>query len=248
MAKVLVVDAEPGGTEAIRGRLARDGHEVETAWDRRTALAGVARTRPDVVLLDVAMQGHEGWRLLEALAGHRDAWVRSTPVVVLTVRDSDLDRARSGIEGAVAHLTKGSPAGAVAAAVEAALAAPDGQQLRARRAALAALAEVERRAAGGAEPVGPHPRLRDLEHLRGPAIATRPAERRERVEVELTARQRRMLAALSAAPSVSAAAASLGVSRSNVYAGLRRVGRRAGVDDVGELLALVRSGRLAADP
>jgi DNA-binding NarL/FixJ family response regulator len=61
---------------------------------------------------------------------------------------------------------------------------------------------------------------------------------------DLTAKQRALLEALVVAPSVSAAAASLSMSRSNVYASLRRVGRKIGVNDVSEVLRLLRAGRL----
>jgi hypothetical protein len=54
------------------------------------------------------------------------------------------------------------------------------------------------------------------------------------------------LGALRAAPSVTAAAADLGMSRSNVYASLRRVAGKVGVTDVSELLRLLRAGRLTA--
>ena len=57
-----------------------------------------------------------------------------------------------------------------------------------------------------------------------------------------------LLQALHAAPSVSAAATDLGVSRSSVYASLRRVARTVGVADVPELLSLVRAGRLDPTP
>ena len=60
-------------------------------------------------------------------------------------------------------------------------------------------------------------------------------------------RQRVLLEALLAAPSVSAAATDLGVSRSNVYASLRRVGRNVGVADVPELLRLLRAGSSRPD-
>jgi DNA-binding NarL/FixJ family response regulator len=64
------------------------------------------------------------------------------------------------------------------------------------------------------------------------------------MEGELTDKQRELLEALVSAPSVSAAAAELGMSRSNVYASLRRVGRKLGVSDVSELLRLLRDGSL----
>ena len=117
---------------------------------------------------------------------------------------------------------------------------------REARAALVHIAREERAAAGQAPPPDPLVRLRCLEHPRTPArratvLAPDPLLA---LDGELTAKQRQLLDVLLASPSVSAAAASLGMSRSNVYAGLRRVGRKVGVPDVSELLRLLRTGRL----
>jgi DNA-binding NarL/FixJ family response regulator len=87
-----------------------------------------------------------------------------------------------------------------------------------------------------------------LEHPRTPA--RRPTvvtpEPLVTIDGELTGKQRALLEALVVVPSVSAAAARLSMSRSNVYASLRRVGRKVGVADVTELLRLLRAGQLTA--
>jgi DNA-binding CsgD family transcriptional regulator len=91
-------------------------------------------------------------------------------------------------------------------------------------------------------------RLSRLEHPRPPlaraaVVTTDPMGP---LDVDLTPKQRELLGALLAAPSASAAAANLGMSRSNLYAGLRRIARNVGVTDVSELLRLLRAGRLAS--
>jgi DNA-binding NarL/FixJ family response regulator len=60
----------------------------------------------------------------------------------------------------------------------------------------------------------------------------------------LSPKQRELLDALHGAVSVSQAAADLHVSRSNVYASLRRISRKLGTRSVSELLSLVREGDL----
>jgi DNA-binding CsgD family transcriptional regulator len=60
----------------------------------------------------------------------------------------------------------------------------------------------------------------------------------------LTTKQRGLLHVVEAEGSVAAAAARLGTSRGNVYAGLRRIVHRLGVRDTAELLRLVVSGEL----
>ena len=47
---------------------------------------------------------------------------------------------------------------------------------------------------------------------------------------------------------MSEAAARLSVSRSNVYASLRRIGRKLGTRSVRELIALARAGELDGEP
>jgi DNA-binding NarL/FixJ family response regulator len=70
---------------------------------------------------------------------------------------------------------------------------------------------------------------------------------RERL-ADLTDKQRELLERLAAASSVSDAASELGVSRSNVYASLRRISRKLGVTPVPDLLRLVREGALNLPP
>jgi DNA-binding response OmpR family regulator len=64
----------------------------------------------------------------------------------------------------------------------------------------------------------------------------------------LSPKQKELLQVLRESRSVSEAAARLDVSRSNVYASLRRIGRKLGTRSVPELLALVRAGDLTVDP
>jgi DNA-binding CsgD family transcriptional regulator len=62
----------------------------------------------------------------------------------------------------------------------------------------------------------------------------------------LTPKQRELLEAVRVAPTVLQAASSLSMSRSNVYASLRRIARRLGVRSVTELLEHVRAGRVVS--
>jgi DNA-binding NarL/FixJ family response regulator len=88
--------------------------------------------------------------------------------------------------------------------------------------------------------------LTRLEHAPVPERPPEPAsltEARRRLPT-LTGKQRGLLQVLAAEGGVSAAAARLGTSRGNIYAGLRRIVHRLGVRDTSELLRLVSSGRL----
>jgi DNA-binding response OmpR family regulator len=248
MAHVLVVDDEPDIVLFAQVNLELHGHVVRTAPDGEAALREIEAERPDALILDVMMPHLDGWGVLERLKAHDDPDVRTIPVVMLTALDTDHDQARGGIEGAVRYLTKPLAPDDLVQALEEVLAGPPEPEQRksAQQKGLASLARIERNAAGGDAPSGPQPRLSRLEHARAanPVAEVVPAVDATAVEGELTPKQRELLGALVQAPSVSAAAADLGMSRSNVYASLRRVGRKLGVADVSELLRLLRDGKL----
>jgi len=246
VASVLVVDDEPDIRYLTQVNLELDGHRVMTAANGEEALAAVQVDVPDVVLLDVMMPGVDGWAVLEQLKRHLDDRIASVKVLMMTALGEDDDRLRGGIEGAVRYLVKPVTAEQLREAVlDVVSGGPEREQrLRAQTGALAELARKERGGPAGAE--GPRPRLSRLEHA--PARdERRPGEDVVRVGAQLTEKQRALLRSLLDSPSVSAAAGSLGVSRSNVYASLRRIARKLGDESVPELLRRLRGGRLVVD-
>jgi DNA-binding response OmpR family regulator len=247
MATVLVVDDEPDIVLFAQINLEMSGYEVRSAVDGEAALAAIDEARPDLVLLDVMMPGLDGWAVLERIKAHPDEAVRTVPVVMMTALGSDQDQARGGIEGAVRHLVKPVTPDDLLAAVDAALTGdPEPvQRRRAQQGALTRLARAERAESGDTTPAatGRSPRLTRLERARTPAPGADGAPHPVPVDlaaVQLTDKQRELLDAIRAAPSVRAAADALGTSRSNVYASLRRIGRRVGLTDVSALLARIR--------
>lgn len=247
MATILVVDDEPDIRLLVRFTLGLDGHEVLEAEDGAAGLEAVPRLRPDLVVLDVMMPEVSGWDVLTALKANPDERVRCIPVVMLTALSSDLDRARGGIEGAVRYLAKPIAPDDLRRTVAEALAGDElAERRRARTEALQRLARIEAGgAAGHPSAAVPRPRLTGLEP---PRLPVRPAEDprpdlRERVAT-LTAKQRELLDEVRRASTVKDAAERLGMSRSNVYASLRRIARRLGVRGTTELLDLVRAGRV----
>ena len=253
MAKVLVVDDEPDIILFVQVNLELGGHQVCTAGDGMAALAAVERERPDAIVLDVMMPELDGWGVLERLKSAPDEAIRTIPVLMLTALDADGDHARGGIEGAIRYLTKPLAPDDLLAALDEVLGGPPEPEQRkaAQQQGLASLARIERDAAGGPAPIGTQTRLSRLERPPGTRSSGAVPEpiavtvSGTGVRRELTPKQGELLEALLATSTVSAAALHLGVSRSNVYASLRRIGRKLGVTDVSELLRLLRAGSLA---
>jgi DNA-binding response OmpR family regulator len=248
MATILVVDDEPDIRFYAQVNLELDGHEVMLAGDGGEALELVKHRRPDVILLDVMMPDVDGWSVLESLKANLDQDIKTIPVLMLTALSSDTDLVRGGIEGAVRYLTKPVTPDELRAAIVAALAEDEpSQRRRAQQGALTKLAHIEKSgAAADPEPGAPRPRITNLERPRpAEAAAAPPATPRANDQeqlVELTKKQRELLDVLRRASSVTDAAERLGVSRSNIYASLRRIARRLDVPSVTDLLAQLRSG------
>ena len=246
MASVLVVDDEPDLRYLAQINLELDGHRVMTAANGAEALAAVSVELPDVVLLDVMMPEVDGWTVLQQLKNHLDEDIAAVRVLMMTALGADDDRLRGGVEGAVRYLVKPVSPDAMRAAVRDVLdGTPEKDQRRtARTASLVELARRERGAAGSDLDAGPRPRLSRLERPRGREVVDTAGDDRTVVGRDLTEKQRELLQVLRDTASVSEAAARLGVSRSNVYASLRRVARKLDISSVPDLLRLLRSGEL----
>jgi CheY-like chemotaxis protein/DNA-binding CsgD family transcriptional regulator len=251
MATILVVDDEPDIRYYAQVNLELDGHQVLLAANGAEALAQAEAHRPDVILLDVMMPGVDGWSVLESLKANLDLTIKQIPVLMLTALSSDQDHVRGGIEGAIRYLTKPVSPEQLRVAIEQALAEDEpSQRRRAQHGALEKMARIEKGGPATA-PDTPRPRLTKLEHVRPAedATAARPARwSDDEAFAELTKKQRELLEVLRDSSSVTEAATRLGVSRSNIYASLRRVGRKLGVSSVTDLLRQLRAGSLGQPP
>jgi len=102
--RVLLVEDEPNIIEAIRFILSRDGWRVDTHSDGSTALEAVARSAPDVVILDVMLPGKSGFDILRELRGAEGT--RALPVLMLTAKGQGKDRDLAEQFGANRFMTK----------------------------------------------------------------------------------------------------------------------------------------------
>jgi CheY-like chemotaxis protein len=113
---VLVVDDEPEIAASMRDLLRRYGYVVRTAPDGPAAVAAATADRPDVVLLDLAMPGMDGWQLAENL---RELPGERRPLLVaVSAYASDADRRRSDEAGINLHLSKPAEPAVLAAILD----------------------------------------------------------------------------------------------------------------------------------
>jgi DNA-binding response OmpR family regulator len=102
MTRILVVESDDDVAHGITGELAADGYEVERATSGPDALHKIGTVPVDLVILDVMLPGHDGFRVLRTM---RDAG-NDTPVLVLTARRTREDKIRAFRLGADDYVTK----------------------------------------------------------------------------------------------------------------------------------------------
>jgi DNA-binding response OmpR family regulator len=81
--------------------LGREGYRVAEAATAREGIRAFHQTRPDLVILDIALPDLDGWQVLERIRDMSDA-----PVLVLTARSAEAEKVRGLNAGADDYLTK----------------------------------------------------------------------------------------------------------------------------------------------
>jgi DNA-binding response OmpR family regulator len=101
MQTVLVVDDEPKIARLARDYLEHAGYGVLIAGDGPSAVQAARSRRPDLVILDLGLPGLDGLEVLRSIRA-----TGAMPVVVLTARDTELDKLLGLELGADDYVTK----------------------------------------------------------------------------------------------------------------------------------------------
>ncbi|MCW5893058.1 MAG: response regulator [bacterium] len=102
--RVLVVEDNADGAEALGALVGLMGHAVEVAHDGLDAIARAHTFRPDTVLCDIGLPGIDGYEVARRLSS--DPALRGVQLVALTGYAQPEDRARTRAAGFTAHLSK----------------------------------------------------------------------------------------------------------------------------------------------
>jgi DNA-binding response OmpR family regulator len=99
--RILVIDDDDDIRGLVRALLERAGHQVSDAADGHAGLRELYAGSPDLVILDVAMPGLDGWATLERIRELTDV-----PVLMLSARDAEMERVRGLMGGADDYVVK----------------------------------------------------------------------------------------------------------------------------------------------
>ena len=100
-ARILIVDDESDVRALLRELLERAGYEVVEAENGVEGLRVLFRQRPDLIILDLTMPELDGWATLGRIRELSDV-----PVLLLSARQSELEKVRGLKAGADDYLTK----------------------------------------------------------------------------------------------------------------------------------------------
>ncbi|HLN63566.1 MAG TPA: response regulator transcription factor [Symbiobacteriaceae bacterium] len=101
MKHVLIVDDAPGLVKGLKYSLEKEGYQVSTAADGRSALAQIRSGHFDAILLDLMLPEIDGLTVCRDVRRHS-----SVPILMLTARSDDMDKILGLEIGADDYITK----------------------------------------------------------------------------------------------------------------------------------------------
>jgi DNA-binding response OmpR family regulator len=102
--RILIVDDEPNIVISLDYLMKREGYEVAVAEDGEAALEAVARSLPDLVILDVMLPRMNGFDVCRRLRA--DPRWKDLKILMLTARGRETEVAKGLGAGANAYVTK----------------------------------------------------------------------------------------------------------------------------------------------
>lgn len=104
MTTILLVEDNELNRDMLTRRLQRKGFNIESAGDGEEALQKIARSMPDLVLLDMNLPIRNGWSTCRELRAH--ASTQSLPIIALTAHAMAEDEQKALEAGCSDYTTK----------------------------------------------------------------------------------------------------------------------------------------------
>ncbi|MCM2335228.1 MAG: response regulator [Pseudomonas sp.] len=104
MARILLIEDSPTDTAVLTQLLERHGHQVLASGSAEDGIDACKRERPDLVLMDVVLPGMNGFQATRALS--RDDATKAIPVLIVSTKGMDADKAWGMRQGARDYIVK----------------------------------------------------------------------------------------------------------------------------------------------
>ena len=102
--RILIAEDEPFILESLTFLLEREGYQLTTVQNGAQVVEAVGQAEPHLIVLDTMLPGKDGFAILADLRAAPDS--KGIPVLVLTAKGQQSDRARMMALGANAFVTK----------------------------------------------------------------------------------------------------------------------------------------------
>ncbi len=102
--KIFVIDDEIDIQEILEINLRGEGYEVLTYSSAEEAITGITNSVPDLIVLDIMMQGIDGYEFCRQLRGSRE--YRNIPIIFLSAKSEEFDKVLGLELGGDDYITK----------------------------------------------------------------------------------------------------------------------------------------------
>lgn len=106
MKKILIIEDETDIVTILAFRLKKMKYDVVTASDGQTGLALAKQLRPDLIVLDLTLPELPGEEVCKAIREDVEEPFSKTPIIMVTAKNSDVDRIIGKSIGANSYITK----------------------------------------------------------------------------------------------------------------------------------------------
>lgn len=102
--KILIVDDEPSTLKLFANKFRREGYDVVTAIDGRSAIETAVKEKPDLILLDIVLPDMNGFRICKTLKSLEAT--KKSKVIVFTNKLDTVDAAEARLSSADEFIEK----------------------------------------------------------------------------------------------------------------------------------------------
>ena len=102
--RVMIVDDSPVDLQNLKEIISDAGYQVITATNGKDAYEKAKTYRPDVILLDVVMEGVDGFEACRNITADKE--LSSIPVVFVTSKNQRADRVWGELQGGKGMISK----------------------------------------------------------------------------------------------------------------------------------------------